>query len=640
MIPVFLFKKMKRRLLSIIIGILIFQLPLFSKDNRLSYSRLDGDWELYFNKTPEQVYKIIQEKGHPDCLSTVPGFWNNDLLEITGSNDPKIYGCYRYVLKNLNPSEKYAFLIKDAPQSACAVLVNNEILAQNGAPFPDKVELRIRTKNEIKPLYGEFSSDENGIAEIVVFINNRFYRKSGLWDSFLFGKAENIFTINNILISFYTIISAILIFIGLLNLIQFIINHKKLEYLYLGITAIIFSLRVSTAGYCSLSFLFNGLSAQLKIKLEYMTLWLVPICILQMITTLYPIKDISITFKKFKEKYLRQGLLIIDLILGILSLILPAELSNQMVPILQAFLGIISLYVIIVVIIKTIQKEDYIIFYLFSCGILIIGGIIDTIYTKFRTFIPASFFPFFLVLFIFIQIYLLAKIQNDLYKDTVKITSDLKFLNEAYLRFVPKEFLKLLNKDSITNIKLGDNTSIEMGIMFSKLNIEKGNLSPEEHFKIFNEFLENISPIIKHHNGFVSKFLSGGFMALFPKTEIDTIITALKIVEYTNSLNDKYKKDRISITPRIGIHYGKMIVGTIGEENRMDDTVISDTVNTVSRIESVCELLNKKIIISHNIQERINTNNNPIFNLTELESIQVKGKQKPLKLYECQINNF
>jgi len=269
----------------------------------------------------------------------------------------------------------------------------------------------------------------------------------------------------------------------------------------------------------------------------------------------------------------------------------------------------------------------------------LIGGIVDIIYSSTKSLLPISLLPFFVAIFIFIQIFLLATIQNDIYKETESISINLKKLNEAYLRFVPREFLKLLRKDSITNIELGDHSSIEMTIMFSKLNIYSINnsITAEEHFSIFNDYLKTISPIITVHNGFVSKFLSGGFMALFPKSELDSIKSALQIIFYTEEMNKIYnnQKHMIKIIPRIGIHFGKMIIGTIGEENRLDDTVISDTVNTVSRIESVCENLDKQIIISHSLQERLPDIEKAFFNLKELNAIAVKGKQKPLQLYEC-----
>ena len=82
-----------------------------------------------------------------------------------------------------------------------------------------------------------------------------------------------------------------------------------------------------------------------------------------------------------------------------------------------------------------------------------------------------------------------------------------------------------------------------------------------------------------------------------------------------------------------------MIIGTVGEENRLDDTVISDTVNTAARIESVCEKLQKPVIMSHEFaQNLVDLNGQEAKDMgikfVKLQAISVKGKEKPLQLYE------
>jgi hypothetical protein len=287
-------------------------------------------------------------------------------------------------------------------------------------------------------------------------------------------------------------------------------------------------------------------------------------------------------------------------------------------------MGVIALYVVIFSISNMIKHKKYALYNSISYSMLFLGAIIDIIYSKQKNLMPISFFPFFLVAFVIVQILMLSAIQNDIYKDTEKSSNDLQRLNEAYLRFVPKEFLRLLNKESVIKTKLGDYSNIEMTIMFSKQKFDdsKDDISLEQHFVLFNEYLKQVSPIIKKYDGFVSKFLSGGFMALFPNSETDAVRAALEINDCTK--NNTW----------IGIHYGRMIIGTIGEENRLDDTVISDTVNTASRIESVCEKLGKNIIISQVLHKRISQESTLPVELNELEAIYVKGKEKPLQLYE------
>ena len=122
-------------------------------------------------------------------------------------------------------------------------------------------------------------------------------------------------------------------------------------------------------------------------------------------------------------------------------------------------------------------------------------------------------------------------------------------------------------------------------------------------------------------------------MALFPNSEIDAVRAALEITDCTKRLNAA-QASKHKLTSWIGIHYGRMIIGTIGEENRMDDTVISDTVNTAARIESVCEKLDKNIIVSQILKQKITQESTIQVELTELEAMYVKGKEKPLQLYE------
>ena len=603
---------------------------------------LEENWELYIEKTPEQVFASANQKIPSDFTVTVPDYWDNEIEHFNG-HSTNTFGCYRYVCTGLKPLTKYAIFIKDSPSTSYNIFANRVLVAEAGDPYamtrPDfNINLKgyYRSKSQSKPVYCEFYSDKSGEIEIVVFLSNYIYRKGGLWDSVYFGSAESVSRSYILLLLFYAVIIGSLFFIGLLNITQFVINKNKWEYFYLGITSIIFALRIGTAEFCIFTFIIPSLSYEVKCKIEYMVLWAVPVSILQMLFRIYPSRERTIIFKWLKERPLRHFIIILDLILGVISLALPAYYSNKLVPHLQIGMGIIALYVVTFAISNLIKRRKYALHNALSYSTMAMGAISDIIYSKSKSIIPISTLPFFLVVFVIIQILMLAEIQNDIYKNTIKSSNDLERLNKAYLRFVPKEFLHLLNKESIIKTKLGDYSNIEMSIMFSKVNIESDddNDSLEEHFLIFNDYLKKVSPIIKKYDGFVSKFLSGGFMALFPNSEVDAVRAALEINDcikkYTFTSEQHVKK----ISAWSGIHYGKMIIGTIGEENRMDDTVISDTVNTAARIESVCEKLNKSIIVSEALEKLLQEQSILNISLSPLDAIYVKGKEKPLQLYE------
>ena len=582
-----------------------------------------NNWQLFYNKSPQQVFELADTNAAPDFEITEPGYWNSLLKEAGFSkSNGKDYGCYRTVISGLDPSKKYAILQKDSPKTSCAVYVNRQLVVQVGDPFEIIKDYQDGSSHSvIQPVCAEFFPDSSGSIEIIYFISNYFYRKSGLNDTVFFGPAESFD--NNSYIILYSIICGALFFIGLLSLFQYFINRLRKEYLYLGITSISLALRISTNGLCLLSIIIPGLPAEIKFKLEYLAMWVVPVCVTQMLYSIYP----SNRFRR-----LRYSMLGADFLLGWVSICLPAYYSNRLVPILQTAMGAICVYVAIFITVNLILKKRYAIFNFLSYLIVIIGAILDIFVTRGLKTVPVSIMPFVLVAFAIIQILMFAKIQNDIYKETTDTTEKLKELNEAYLRFVPREFIELLNKESIVKTQAGDYSEIQMSILFSKVLIEceEEEESLDEHFLVFTEYLKMIMPVVKAHNGFVTKILSGGFMALFPYDELDAVNAAYEIEQKAKEITGEHK-----IIPRSGIHYGKMIIGTVGEENRLDDTVISDTVNTAARIESVCEKLNKSIIISQEFTQRlIGKTTEEGIKLGKLQEVYVKGKQKPLQLYE------
>ncbi len=632
-------------LIFILFSIFISQASASSKINKKnkSFETLGSGWELYLEKSPEQTFNLIDNNTPADFTVTVPHEWNLEIKRF-GATSPNTYGCYRYVCSNLEPGTKYALHMKESPGTASAFYINRKIIIQTGNPFA-MLEKDFQldpwhyspSNSQSIPLYCEFEPDSKGTAEIVVLVSNYYYRKGGLWDTVYLGKADDIWRYNILTLVFYCIVIGSLVFTGLLNLFQFALNKKRTEYFFLGLASFAFAVRIGTAGYCSLGILLPSLCAEIKIKLELLAIWLVPVSILQIVFLIYPSNNRTVVFKFLKEKYLRYFLHIITLSMGLLSLVLPAYYSNKFVPYLQDILIIYSLYVIIFSISNLIKRKRYSLYNFLSFFTIALGGIIDIIHSNSKETIPIPTLPFFILVFVIIQIIMLAAIQNDIYKETIKASDDLSKLNESYLRFVPKEFLRLLNKESIIKTKLGDYSNIEMTIIFSKVSIVNTNskeVSLDENFNIFSEYLKTVSPVIKKYDGFVSKFLSGGFMALFPNSNLDAVRAALEIKDTIRKFNESEVCKNHTITPWLGIHFGKMIIGTIGEENRMDDTVISDTVNTAARIETVCEQIHKNIIISEAIYKRIPQEKLGKIQLTPLDVIYVKGKEKPLQLYE------
>jgi len=212
----------------------------------------------------------------------------------------------------------------------------------------------------------------------------------------------------------------------------------------------------------------------------------------------------------------------------------------------------------------------------------------------------------------------------------------LENLLSAYSRFVPKHFLRFLNKESITDVRLGDHVQQEMTILFSDIRSFTAlseSMTPEENFNFINSYLKRVGPTIRFNNGFIDKYIGDGIMALFPREPDDAVMAAIEMIRKV----DEYNRQRISsgyipIRIGIGIHTGLLMLGTIGEDERMDGSVISDAVNLGSRMEGLTKIYGVSVIIS---KETLNKLKDPAhYHIRFLDKVQVKGKNRPISIYE------
>lgn len=211
-----------------------------------------------------------------------------------------------------------------------------------------------------------------------------------------------------------------------------------------------------------------------------------------------------------------------------------------------------------------------------------------------------------------------------------------KILTESYARFVPKDFLSYLGKDSILDVRLGDQIQKDMAVMFSDIRsftTLSEKMTPAENFNFINSYLSRMSPIIQRNNGFIDKYIGDAIMALFEKSVLDAVSAGVEMQKYLVEYNDYRKKkgyDPIKIG--IGINSGTLMLGTIGAESRLEGTVISDTVNLTSRIESLTKLYGSKIAVSENTILQVKKEGK--FNFRFLDRVNVRGKEKPISIYE------
>ncbi len=174
--------------------------------------------------------------------------------------------------------------------------------------------------------------------------------------------------------------------------------------------------------------------------------------------------------------------------------------------------------------------------------------------------------------------------------------------NIAFGRFVPRELLGFLGKDNVVEVNLGDQVQKNMTILFSDIrNFTQitETMTPKESFNLLNSYLGRMGPIIRDHGGIIDKYIGDSIMALFPESAVQAVEAALAMRHLLVEYNDgRERAGYFPLDMGIGLHTGPLMLGTIGEHERMDGTVISDAVNTSSRIEGLTKVYRIPIIIS------------------------------------------
>ncbi|PHS13179.1 MAG: hypothetical protein COA86_17675 [Kangiella sp.] len=213
--------------------------------------------------------------------------------------------------------------------------------------------------------------------------------------------------------------------------------------------------------------------------------------------------------------------------------------------------------------------------------------------------------------------------------------------NKAFSRFVPHKVLKLISPNGIQTTKLGECIEKEMTILFCDI---RGftqlseSMKPKESFAFINRYLNVMVPVINKHGGTVDKYMGDGIMALFPNSPDNALNAAVGMNHALSKYNQKLQTKGLPIVKiGLGLHTGRMMLGTVGTSSRMDVTVISDTVNAAARIEALTKTFQSSILISEELRIKLNQ-----FNKRELRFIAtcfVQGKAQPMTIYEVFSND-
>lgn len=241
-------------------------------------------------------------------------------------------------------------------------------------------------------------------------------------------------------------------------------------------------------------------------------------------------------------------------------------------------------------------------------------------------------------------------VENAVFISRV-ISSEHKMRN-SFGRFLPDKIIKnIINGNLSISDSVGERRRVAVLIMdirdFTSLS-EVNN--PETVVTFLNQYFGTMGEIIRKHGGTIDKFMGDAIMALFgaPDSYIDNANraanAALEMIDTPIDTKILHLPEGYEFKFGIGIHYGEMIAGTVGSNERKEYTVIGDNVNIASRVEGLSKIFGTPIIVTEAVKEdveqfySIESEGKDKINIPSqkryLGTVKVKGKKLPVKIYE------
>jgi adenylate cyclase len=222
----------------------------------------------------------------------------------------------------------------------------------------------------------------------------------------------------------------------------------------------------------------------------------------------------------------------------------------------------------------------------------------------------------------------------------VSSENERQFIRKAFSTYVSDDVVKELIADP-SHLQLGG-TKRHMTALFTDVqkfsNISE-KFDPEDLVSLLNRYLTAMSDIVLHEKGTIDKYEGDAIIAFFgapleiPDHVLRASVSAIAMKRIENELNKTIREQNLSPVPlltRIGINTGDMVTGNMGTENKMNYTIMGNTVNLAARLEGVNKQYGTWILASEDtIRET-----GGLLLARKLDRVRVVGINEPVRLYE------
>jgi len=576
----------------------------FMRDGKIA---IEGTWLFSWKRFVDPAEK----EGEGFFSVEQPGIWNK-IPFLEGYYPGDGYGTLRVSVKI--PAEYVGVMMGlrvTHIYTAYRLYINGVLTAENGTVGTNADESVPQYLPQVV-----FFQPLDETVDLVFHLSNYHHRKGGLAEPVILGTDRQMMALRERRIMAEMITVGILGIIGLYHLMIFLLRRKERSALFFSLYCFAISLRTLLLGERLLYFILPRFPWILGQKLDYLTVYLSFPLMLFFISTLYP---------RESHKRIPRATAVVSGFFSLAVILFPAVVFTR--TLVYYFVVIVAggSYVVTVLFLAARRRRSGarmllaggILFFLTGLNdILYNNGIIQT------TYLSTTGLVFFTVMQTVVLSYLFTRAY-----------SLIEIINTSLWRFVPREFLNFLGKDDIVEIGLGDQVHGRLTVLFSDI---RGftrlseTMTPDASFHFINDFLEYTGPVIRRHGGFIDKYIGDAIMALFPKGAEGAVEAAVALREETRRFNREHA-NYPDVDIGVSINTGTIMLGIIGEKERLESTVISDVVNVASRLEGLNKELGSAITVSGTVFEEIH---NESLNFRYLGREKIRGRQEPVAVYE------
>ncbi len=631
------FHAVKLKILPLLIALIIASVasePLFAKtvwngtaqiyDNSILEQKciqLDGDWEFYYG----QLLSGIDSHQMNVNFVEVPYSWTRKHDSTTKRLPAKGYATYRLRIKNLRPNYCYGICSRKSPSSVANIYCNG-ILVKTYGYFSYTNQNRVCTPVE-RPVICSLDSDANGEIELVIQVENVASRIAGIISPINFGEYRTVrvhFMITFLLIM---LLAGMVFFLFIMNLVMWICDNANMTALYFAILSFSLMMLLLTHDFCVFSWVYEQFPYELQMKIASSIFWISPAIFSQHYRG-------ALRFEK-KHPSISNAITFVAITLGIVYILLPGPLASRFELFLVGLHILFSIYSALRIIPTFRDKEIPVGFYMIFLVVVSFFVIADRFVFGPDAALTIDFTQIGLLLLVTIDIVYIALFNQTLISKIAEQVKEQRKVNDVYKKFVPQQFLSLVKKRGVDTVKIGNYTELKMAVLYIQLTTvspDGSQISTEEDFETVNFYTRYMCECVSRNRGFVSNFLGRGLIALFRSGVNDCMKAAFDIQSEITKINRKRAEEYYPcIACNGGIHYGNLVIGVIGESNRLENSAISDTVNTANRISSVALSLGVPFLVSDYALEQAKATYSSC--VKKLNDVHIRGKFSELYLY-------